>query len=199
VRDAVVVAREDLPGDRRLVGYVVPSRQPAPTPAELRSALQQTLPDYMVPWAFVEMEALPLTANGKVDRKALPAPQVTAGEGYVAPRNNLERAIATAWREVLGLARVGVHDNFFELGGSSLLVVKLHGRLKQALGNRELSVMDLFRYSTVDALARYLAAGEARGESAAEQARARTRTRRESLQQLSQARSQRRGRNEREE
>ncbi|HYG61472.1 MAG TPA: amino acid adenylation domain-containing protein, partial [Thermoanaerobaculia bacterium] len=196
VREAVVVAREDLPGDPRLVGYVVASCRPAPAPAELRSALQQTLPEYMVPWTFVEVEALPLTANGKVDRKALPAPQVTAGEGYVAPRNNLERAIATVWREVLGLARVGVHDNFFELGGSSLLVVKLHGRLKQALGNRNLSVMDLFRYSTVDALARYLAAGEARGESSAEQARARTRTRRESLQQLSEARSQRRGRTE---
>jgi hypothetical protein len=167
--------------------------------------LQQTLPDYMVPWALVILPSLPLNANGKIDRGALPAPQA-AGDGgrYVAPRNSLERTIAGGWREILGLERVGVHDNFFELGGSSLLAVKLHGRLIQALGGKDLSIMDLFRYPTVDALARHLAQGqtdpgERREVRAAGQARARTEIRRESLERLSKTRSRRRGQNEREE
>jgi acyl-coenzyme A synthetase/AMP-(fatty) acid ligase len=199
VREAVVVAREDVPGEKRLVGYVVSDRQPAVAPAELRDALLRTLPEYMVPWAFMLLGELPRTANGKVDRKALPAPQAaSAGEEYVAPRTDLERTIAEAWREVLQLPRVGVHDNFFELGGSSLLIIKLHSRLTQVLG-RELSVMDLFRHPSIDALARHLAQdqpSEAPRESGAEQARARTRTRQESMRQLSQKRAQRRPRNE---
>jgi acyl carrier protein len=106
----------------------------------------------MVPWTFVTLDGLPLTANGKVDRKALPAPAQPdgGGTGYAAPRNELERAIAAVWREVLGLAQVGVHDNLFELGGSSLVVVKLHGRLEQELG-RKLPMMELFRHTTIDA------------------------------------------------
>ncbi|HVS00232.1 MAG TPA: amino acid adenylation domain-containing protein [Thermoanaerobaculia bacterium] len=193
VREAVVLAREDVPGDKRLVGYVVPAGQPAPSPAELRAALQQTLPDYMVPWTFVLLDVLPLTSSGKVDRAGLPAPQAlaAAGEEYVAPRTDVEKAIAAAWRDVLQVPRVGVHDNFFELGGSSLLIAKLHGRLKQALG-RDLSMMDLFRHPTIDALTRHLAQDEPRRESGAEQARERTKSRQESLRQLSEARSQRR-------
>jgi len=200
VREAVVLAREDVPGDKRLVGYVVPSRQPAPTAAELRAALQQTLPEPMVPWTFVLLPALPLTVNGKVDRaaiSAMPAPRTMAeaGAGFVAPRNELEREIGAVWREVLDLPRVGVHDNFFESGGSSLLIVKLHSRLKAALGV-DLAVTELFRHPTVDALARRLAE-EPRAEAVEEKveaARARTRGRQEALQQMSQARSSRRGR-----
>jgi amino acid adenylation domain-containing protein len=202
VREAVVLAREDVPGDKRLVGYVVPSRQPAPTTAELRAALQQTLPEPMVPWTFALLDSLPLTVNGKVDRVALsamsaPRTVAEAGAGFVAPRNELEREIGVVWREVLGLPRVGVHDNFFESGGSSLLIVKLHSRLKAALGV-DLPVTELFRHPTIDALARRLAEeprAEA-GQEKVEAARARTRGRQEALQQMSQARAKRRGRND---
>ncbi|HYO12189.1 MAG TPA: non-ribosomal peptide synthase/polyketide synthase [Thermoanaerobaculia bacterium] len=198
VREAVVLAREDVPGDKRLVGYVVPARRPAPEPGELRTALQQTLPDYMVPWTFVTLETLPLTANGKVDRWTLPAPQdAGSGGAYVAPRNELERAVSAVWREVLGVARIGVHDNFFESGGSSLLIAKLHSRLKSTLGV-DVPVMELFRYPTIDALARRLAE-EPRPEAPQEKleaVRARTRGRQEALRQMSQARAKRRGRDE---
>jgi aryl carrier-like protein len=202
VREAVVLACEDVPGDKRLVGYVVPSRQPAPSAAELRAALQRTLPEPMVPWTFALLGSMPLTVNGKVDRaalSALPAPRTVAaaGTGFVAPRNELEREIGAVWREVLGLPRVGVHDNFFESGGSSLLIVKLHSRLKAALG-ADLPVTELFRHPTIDALARRL--GEApRAEAVQEKvaaARARTSGRREALQQMSQVRAKRRGRND---
>jgi aryl carrier-like protein len=203
VREAAVLAREDVPGDKRLVGYVVPSRQPAPTAAELRAALLRTLPEPMVPWTFALLGSLPLTVNGKVDRaamSAMPPPRAVAeaGAGFVAPRNELEREIGAVWREVLGLPRVSVHDNFFESGGSSLLIVKLHSRLKAALGV-DLPVTELFRHPTVDALARHLA-GELRAEAVEERieaVRVRTRGRQEALQQMSQARAKRRGRNER--
>ncbi|HSS47830.1 MAG TPA: amino acid adenylation domain-containing protein [Thermoanaerobaculia bacterium] len=205
VREAVVIAREDTPGEPRMVGYVVASAAPAPTPAELREALLQTLPEPMVPWAFVLLEALPLTANDKVDRKALPPPRVTAGPdaGFVAPRNDLERRIGTVWREVLDLPAVGVHDNFFESGGSSLRIVKLHSRLKAALG-ADVAVTDLFRHPTIASLARHLAEQsqveglqEAVKEALQEKieaGRARTRGRQEALRQMSQARASRRGR-----
>ncbi len=195
IREAVVVARED-----RLVGYVVTSGQPAPTPGELREALLQALPEPMVPWTFALLDALPLTANGKVDRNALPAPPVSvgvAGTAAVAPRNELERQIGAVWREVLQLPVVGVHDNFFESGGSSLRIVKLHSRLREALGV-DVPVTELFRHPTVESLARRLA-GEPRAEAPQEKveaARARSRSRQESLRQMSQARASRRGRNE---
>ncbi|HEX4965506.1 MAG TPA: amino acid adenylation domain-containing protein [Thermoanaerobaculia bacterium] len=197
VREAVVLAREDVPGDKRLVGYVVAAREPAPTAAVLRAALQQTLPEPMVPWAFVHLPGLPLTSNGKVDRAALPAPRAVAaaGAGYVAPRSELERQIGAVWREVLSLPRVGVHDNFFESGGSSLLIVKLHSRLAAALGV-DVPVTELFRHPTVEALARRLAA-EPWAEAAREKVeavRARARGREEALRQMSQARASRRGR-----
>jgi len=194
VREAVVLAREDIPGEKRLAGYVVPSRQPAPTAAELREFLLATLPEYMVPWAFVELPAFPVTTNGKLDRAALPAPQASPAAGggaYVAPRNELERAIARVWREVLQVERVGVKDNFFESGGSSLLIVKLHARLKEALG-RDVPVMELFRHSTIDALARKLAEEGEAAPAAAEATGRRARTRQESLRQMQEARAGRR-------
>jgi amino acid adenylation domain-containing protein len=197
VREAVVVARED-----RLVGYVVASAElPAPTPGELREALLRTLPEPMVPWTFVLLDTLPLTANGKVDRAALPAPPrntTTAGSGFVAPRSELERQIGAVWREVLQLPEVGVHDNFFESGGNSLRIVKLHSRLEAALGV-DIPVMELFRHPTIESLARRLSE-EPRVEAAEEKveaARTRTRSRQAALQQMSQARASRRGRNER--
>jgi len=122
VTQAVVVAREDSPGDKRLAAYVVGARGTAVDIGELRARLKQTLPDYMIPSAFVVLEALPLTPNGKIDRRALPAPEMqTASSGYVAPRTATEQVLASIWCEVLKVERVGIEDNFFALGGHSLL------------------------------------------------------------------------------
>jgi len=155
VRESFVLAREDQPGDQRLVAYLVPEGDP-PDPAALRAALKQQLPEYMVPTGFVVLEALPLTVNGKVDRGALPAPEPTnQGAAYAAPETGLEQAIADIWQRVLRLERVGRHDNFFDLGGHSLLAVQVHSQLQEAL-QRPIAMVDLFQYPTVHGLAQYL-------------------------------------------
>jgi acyl-coenzyme A synthetase/AMP-(fatty) acid ligase/aryl carrier-like protein len=194
VSQAVVLAREDVPGEKRLVAYIIP-KGPAPSAADLRTFLQETLPEYMVPWAFVEIESLPVTGNGKLDREALPAPRDIRPQGtaFVAPRNDLERAIATAWREVLQLEEIGVQESFFEVGGSSLLLARLQSRLRETLG-REVPFVELFRHPTIESLAQSLEqAPEEKIEEKAEQARARTESRRESMRQLQQKRASRRG------
>jgi amino acid adenylation domain-containing protein len=156
VREAVVTVREDAPGDRRLVAYYL-AGEPVAMDA-LKSHLASRLPEYMVPAAYVWMEAWPLTPNGKLDRKALPAPEPGSGEtSYVAPRRPLEAALAEIWAEVLGRARVGVKENFFDLGGHSLLLVEVQARLRQTL-DRKVPVVDLFRFPTVAALAEHLGA-----------------------------------------
>ena len=158
VREAVVLAREDTPGDKRLVAYVVSAEPPADAEA-LRAHIRAALPEYMVPAHFVTLEALPLTENGKVDRKALPAPEHSGSEAeYVAPRNATEASLAQIWAEVLKLERVGIHDNFFELGGHSLLAVTLIERMRRAGLNAD--VRALFATPTVAELA--LAAWAAR-------------------------------------
>ncbi len=131
VRDAVVVAREDEPGDKRLVAYVIAEDQLSV--AQLRDHLQRHLADHMLPSAFVLLDKFPLTTNGKLDRKALPAPgaDALARRGYEAPQGAVEVAIAAIWQDLLKLDRVGRHDNFFELGGHSLLAVKLIERMRQ--------------------------------------------------------------------
>jgi amino acid adenylation domain-containing protein len=135
VREAAVVARQDSPGDVRLVGYLVPAGERPVDVAALRAALGRVLPDYMVPSAFVALEALPLSPSGKVDRKALPAPEAGAtAREYVAPRTPSEELVAGVWRQVLKLERVGVHDSFFELGGHSLLATQVVARLREAFG-----------------------------------------------------------------
>jgi hypothetical protein len=161
VREAVAVVREVQPGDTRLVAYVVPTPGAAATADELRHWAQAQLPAYMVPAAFVPMADLPLTPTGKVDRQALPAPVGGASDPspYVPPRTEIERAIATVWKEVLATEVVGIHDNFFDLGGHSLLLVRVWGRLR-GIFRRELSVIDLFRYPTIGVLATYLAQEE---------------------------------------
>ena len=158
VRRAVALAREDTPGDKRLVAYVVPEGEDAPNVGELRGFLKERLPDYMVPSAFVTLEALPLTPNGKVDRQALPAPDGARPEleaTYVVPQTGVERAIAAVWQEALNVEKVGIYDNFFDLGGHSLMMVMVHNRL-QEMFDRDLSVVEMFRYPTISALAEYL-------------------------------------------
>jgi natural product biosynthesis luciferase-like monooxygenase protein len=162
IRDAVVVAREDQPGDRRLVAYVTPAQGADVDASRLRDRLAGEVPAFMVPSHFVVLPDLPHTPNGKLDRVALPAP-AEAGTRPAAPlappSGELERSIAAIWQDVLGVQVVGAHDNFFELGGHSLLAVQAHRRLKESL-NRPLSLTDLFRFPTVSALATYLARGE---------------------------------------
>lgn len=151
IEKTVVVAREDEPGNKRLVAYFVPNSEQAPSISELRSFLKQKLPEYLVPNAFVLLLALPLTSNGKVDRKALPAPEQVWSEleaTFVAPRTSTEEVIARIWAEVLGLEQVGIHNNFFELGGHSLLLTQVTSRLHNAF-QVELSVRQLFEAPTV--------------------------------------------------
>jgi amino acid adenylation domain-containing protein len=158
VGETVVIAREDQPGNKRLVAYVVP-KQEQPTTSELRSFLKEQLPDYMVPSAFVMLEALPLTPNGKVDRRALPAPDTTRSSleaGFVPPRTPTEEVLAAIWADVLGI-EVGIQDDFFELGGHSLLATQIISRLREAF-QVELPLRAIFERHTVTKLAELVVA-----------------------------------------
>jgi non-ribosomal peptide synthase protein (TIGR01720 family) len=153
ITDAAVIAREDIPGRKRLTAYLVPAAGAAPLDAgQLRKQLATTLPDYMVPTSFITLDALPLTRNGKLDRRALPAPDITPGTaGHAAPRTPAEQALARIWAEVLGLGQVGIHDNFFELGGDSILSIQATSRARQhGLGY---TPKDLFLHQTIAELA----------------------------------------------
>ncbi len=166
VRDAVCVVREDAPGDRRIAAYVVVADGAGST-ADLRPFLEEHLPDYAIPAAIIALNEFPVTPNGKVDRAALPVPgsgRPELGATYVAPQTDTERFITALWQEVLGIEKPGVHDNFFDLGGHSLLVVLLHNRLKEAF-RKDISIVDLFRYPTIAALAVLLNPEEARAEA----------------------------------
>ncbi|HEX8275252.1 MAG TPA: amino acid adenylation domain-containing protein, partial [Longimicrobiaceae bacterium] len=163
VRDAVAVVREDAPGERRLVAYVAAAEGETADAAELRAHLRGRLPEYMVPSAVVVLDALPLTPTGKVDRRALPAPEGAAGGEHVAPRTPAEEVLAAIWAEVLGAGRVGVHDDFFALGGHSLLATRVATRVQEALGV-EMPLRALFEAPTVAGLAERL---EAAGPAAA--------------------------------
>jgi amino acid adenylation domain-containing protein len=164
VAASAVVAREDGGGERRLVAYVV-ARPGAsdPAPAELRAHLAEALPDYMVPAAFVPLDVLPLTENGKLDRRALPAPEdvraAVAADAYVPPGTPTEEALAAVWAEVLGVERVGIDDNYFALGGDSIRGVRLVAAARRR--GLSLSIPDVYRHQTVRALA--AAAGPADG------------------------------------
>ena len=152
VAQAAVVVREDRPGDPRLVGYYVPADGAAVTAEALRGALAQTLPEYMVPTALVELDALPRTVNGKLDRAALPAPATGAGTAGREPRDDRERALCAVFADVLGVDRVTVDDDFFALGGHSLLATRLAARVRAEL-RAELTIADVFEAPTVAALA----------------------------------------------
>ena len=163
VSQAVVVAKEFKPEDKRLVAYVIPKPGTELKIVDLRAALAATLPEYMVPSSFVLVESLPLTANGKIDRNALPSPSTPengSGTAPELPRNDLERVIAQAWKDALGVDRVGLNENFFDLGAHSLMVAEVHIQLQEVLG-RELSLVDLFQFPTVSALAKHLNGKEA--------------------------------------
>ncbi|QWF84040.1 D-alanine--poly(phosphoribitol) ligase subunit 1 [Amycolatopsis sp. CA-230715] len=154
VRQAVVIAREDQPGLKRLVAYVVADGA-APDPAELRAHAAAVLPEYMVPSAFVVLDAIALTANGKVDRRALPAPDLSGIVSDRAPRTAREHALAAVFADVLGLPRVGIDDNFFDLGGHSLLAARLIGRIQAVLGV-DVGLRALFEAPTVATLSERL-------------------------------------------
>jgi hypothetical protein len=181
IQECVVVAREDVPGDPRLVAYTVPKGE-EPAVEELREWLRETLPEFMVPSAFVSLSALPQTPNGKIDRKALPAPdeqKARVRREYVAPASGLEETIAAAWREVLQLDSVGSEDNFFDLGGHSLLVVQVHRKLREH-APRPLSLTDLYRFPTIRSLADHLGSADA-GAKTVEESRERGQRRRDAL------------------
>ena len=128
---------------------------------ELRSFIKAKLPDYMIRAAFVLLDLIPLTSNGKVDRRALPEPDPGRPEleqAFVAPQNDFENSIATVWRDALHLEKVGIHDNFFDLGGHSLLLVQLHSRVQKLVG-RDLSLIEMFEHPTVYSLANHLSQG----------------------------------------
>jgi non-ribosomal peptide synthetase component F len=157
VQSAVVVARQDTPGEKKMVAYVV-LRQQEDDRSELRPFLQKKLPAYMVPSEFVVLNSLPLSPNGKVDRGALPAPQTIQAEVNkvaVSPQTDLEQRIAAIWQRVLCLKQVSVEDNFFDLGGDSLQLLDAHAELQKIVGS-PLTIIDLFEYTTVSALAKYL-------------------------------------------
>ena len=154
VQASCVITREDIPGQKRLVAYVVPQKQVILTTSQLRQFLKAKLPDYMVPNAFVILEALPLTSNGKLDRRVLPMPDLQSSIGkYVAPRRPIEEMLAQIWAQILKVEQVGIHDNFFELGGHSLLATQLVSRIRKIF-QVELPLRDLFATATVGELAK---------------------------------------------
>jgi hypothetical protein len=159
VRQCAALAREDIPGEKRLVAYVVlePDKA-ATTTSDLHRFLAEKLPDYMMPSVVVFLDALPLTATGKVDRRALPAPdpaRTERQETFIAPGTPTEQALVEVWSEVLGLKRVGVRDNFFSLGGHSLLMPQVISRVREAF-QAELPIRTFFESPTVAALARVI-------------------------------------------
>ncbi|HEU5383697.1 MAG TPA: amino acid adenylation domain-containing protein [Ktedonobacteraceae bacterium] len=159
VKEAVVMAREDTPGEKRLVAYIVPQSEAPLTTQQLRQHLQARLPGYMVPAAIVTLEQIPLSPNGKLDRRMLPAPsseRPDLQERYMPPQNALEERLAAIWAEILGIERIGIYDNFFELGGHSLLATQVIARI-QSVFAVDLPLRSLFEQPVVAELAREIA------------------------------------------
>ncbi|MDZ8091996.1 MAG: amino acid adenylation domain-containing protein [Nostoc sp. DedQUE05] len=158
VSTSIVILQEDKSGNQSLIAYATLQPDKTLTTPELRRFLQNKLLDHMLPTAFMILEALPLTSNGKVDRQALPMPDALRPElevAYVVPQTEVEKTIASVWQKALNLEKIGIHDNFFEIGGHSLLLVTVHSQLQEIL-KVELSTLDLFRYPTINSLAEYL-------------------------------------------
>ena len=164
VQICCIIAREETPGNKRLVAYVVLQKGITLTTGELRQFLSNKLPGYMIPNVFVMLESLPLTPNGKVDRRALPAPDLQQElSDYVMPNTEVESIIAGIWQKALAVEKVGIYNNFFELGGHSLLLVKINHELQEELG-LELSIVDMFNYPTINSLSQYLNTKSYKGE-----------------------------------
>ncbi|MGO4773894.1 amino acid adenylation domain-containing protein, partial [Flavobacterium sp. W22_SRS_FK3] len=157
VRQCCVLAKEDASGSKRLVGYVVPEVQDDFDREVLQNQLRLSLPDYMVPQMWVILEAMPLTSNGKLDKKALPNPERSelSSKEYVAPRNETEAQLAAIWQELLGVERVGIYDNFFELGGHSLLATRLVSMIRKKI-ELEITIKDVFEFTRIEELSTYL-------------------------------------------
>ncbi len=159
VNECVVIAREDIPGDQRLVAYIIPKKSDFTQNDSLLDILKENLPDFMIPTNFIFLDKFPLTSNGKIDRKAFPAPSekrtFSINEEFVKPSNELEMTIASIWQDLLKLAKIGTNDNFFDSGGHSLLAVQLHARLKQVI-DPELTLIDIFTYPTINSLAEFV-------------------------------------------
>ena len=156
VRDAIVLVREDIPEDKRLVAYVI--LKDDLSPGEMREYIMRNLPDYMIPDHFITLTEFPLTRNQKIDRKSLPAPdksERTFKTSVVPPSNKSQIMIADAWKEILNINSVGIDDNFFEIGGHSLLLVRVFYKLQERISG-ELTIMDMFRYPTIRTLSEYL-------------------------------------------
>lgn len=152
IKEAVVTARDNPAGSKYLCAYIVSSR--SISVVELRAHLDVKLPEYMIPSFFVELEKMPLTHSGKIDRKALPDPsgEINTGREYIAPTNEIEASLVEIWKELLGIEKIGINDKFFELGGYSILLIKMHARLEELYPNR-ISIPDLFTYPTIAKLA----------------------------------------------
>ncbi len=158
VQAALVITREDVAGERRIVAYVVPRSGATVTLVELREYLQQRMPKHMLPSHFILLDEIPLTGSGKADLRRLPSPEQvrrSTNGNHAEPFSELERAIAGSWREVLQIDEVGLDDNFFELGGHSLLMIQIQNKLQKVLA-REISMVELFQYPTISALAQHL-------------------------------------------
>jgi acyl carrier protein len=151
VNEAIVLDRRELPGEGRLVAYIVSGHSPPPNASELRDFIKRKLPEYMIPSAFICLSAFPRNANGKIDRKALPAPgqnRPDLEETYLAPMTPVEKAIAGIWSKVLGLQEIGIHDDFFALGGHSLLATMIISRINEAF-HLKVPMRCLFDFPTV--------------------------------------------------
>ncbi len=161
VKECVVVAKELIPGEQALVAYIIPSSETMCTDTDIeyiRKSLKEKLPDYMVPTAFMVMDSYPMTPNGKIDRKALPVPErvnKTYETNYEAPSSKIENQLEAIWREVLKLDKIDVNSSFFDLGGHSLLLAQVRSKIGSVL-NREVSIMDLFKYPTIASLSGFL-------------------------------------------
>ena len=169
VQSSVVVVREDMPGDKRLVGYVMARSDGPFDTQEARKYLKQKLPEYMIPSAFVRLDELPLTPNGKIDRKALPTPdqdRPELGNVYQAPRTPMEETLVSIWSELLKVDKVSIHDNFFELGGHSLLATQVISRVRSCL-SVELPLRVLFESPTIEQIGAAIMGH--RGEQSGEQ------------------------------
>ena len=165
IRQAVVIARDEAEGDKRLVAYLVGGEEPVPSTSDLRRYLQQRLPDYMVPSAFITLDSLPLTANGKLNLRELPSPEPMRPElsvNYRTPRTPIEKLLCDLWVELLDVERVGIDDNFFDLGGHSILGTVMISSVRKQI-NVDLPVRTIFELPTVAELASLISEIKARG------------------------------------